>query len=382
MPPVSLRIEDLQTPTLLIDLDAVRHNLATMRHYLDGRAQRWRPHVKTCKVPEVLSLLLRDGVRRFKVATTRECEVLLELAKEPIDVLFAMAPHGGNLQRVRALAEAHAHHRMSVLSESPEHARALAADGLGVFVDLDPGFHRTGVPLRDRARIDAVIAAAGNAFRGLHCYDGHLTGGTPDGRATAARAIYAELVALARGLRAPGELVTSGTPTFPIALAYEPLQEFDHTVSPGTVVYWDARSQQLGIEGFACAVSVQARVVSHPSDDRITLDAGSKAIDAAVADPCAVAIGPWHLRALRPSEEHLPMVVERGERPPLGSLLRLVPAHVCPTVNLADEAVLVEGGALRAIVPVRARGHETLPAAAAAGASPVARARRPGGQAR
>ena len=355
-----LRAEDLQTPALLIDLDAVRHNLATMRHYLDGRMDRWRPHVKTCKVPEVLALLLEAGVRRFKVATTRECEVLIQTATEPIDVLFAMAQHGSNLQRIAEIARANRKHRFSVISEEPEHAIQLRQRELGVFVDLDPGYHRTGVPLRDRDRIHPVIQAAGDALRGLHCYEGHLHHGTLDERATAARPIYAELVALARSLTAPGELVTSGTPTFPLALAYEPLREFAHTVSPGTVVYWDARSQQLGIAGFACAVSVQARVVSSPSDDRITLDAGSKALDAAVGDPCAFAIGPWRLHALHPSEEHLPMRVEAEPKPPLGSLVRLVPTHVCPTVNLADEAVLIEGGQMQRIVPVRARGHETL----------------------
>ena len=229
----ALRAEDLQTPTLLIDLDAVRHNLATMRHYLGDNMDRWRPHVKTCKVPEVLDLLLKAGVRRFKVATTRECEVLLRTASKPIDILFAMAQHGSNLQRVVELAAAHPKHRFSVLSEDPQHAEQLRTRSLGVFVDLDPGYHRTGVPLRDRARIDAVIAAAGAALRGLHCYEGHLHDGTLDARAHAARPIYAELVALARSLARPGEIITSGTPTFPIALAYGPLRDLEHTVKIG-----------------------------------------------------------------------------------------------------------------------------------------------------
>ena len=72
-------------------------------------------------------------------------------------------------------------------------------------------------------------------------------------------------------------------------------------------------------------------------------------------------MGSFHLRALKPSEEHLPMLVERGPAPAIGTLLRLVPRHVCPTVNLADDAVLVQGGNVLRIVPVRARGHETLP---------------------
>jgi D-serine deaminase-like pyridoxal phosphate-dependent protein len=365
-----MRPEDLQTPTLLIHLDRVRRNVAAMGRRLGGRMERWRPHVKTCKVPEVLALLLRAGVRRCKCATTREAEVMLAtaaatLGDEPIDVLFAMAQHGANLERAAALARAWPRHRFALLSESPEHAAELRRQGLGVFVDLDPGWHRTGIPLAERARAAAVAAAAGPALRGLHCYEGHLHDGTPAERAAKAHAIYAELTALAWELGVRGELVTSGTPTFPAALAFAGFADFEHTVSPGTVVYWDARSEQLGIDGFVAAVEVQARVVSTPTGSRVTLDAGSKALDAAAGDPCASARGEFALTALTPSEEHLPLRVDRGPAPPLGALIRLVPRHVCPTVNLADDAVLLDEGRIVAIAKVRARGHEILPAVAA-----------------
>ncbi|HEX5052057.1 MAG TPA: alanine racemase [Planctomycetota bacterium] len=358
-----MRAEDLQTPTLLIHLDRVRHNLATMQRLLGGAMQRWRPHVKTCKVPEVLAMLLDTGVRRFKCATTREAEVLLATAAAhgPIDVLFAMAQHGANLDRITALAAAHAQHRFALLTEDPQHAASLPARGLGAFVDLDPGYHRTGIPLGERARIAEVVRAAGRSLRGLHCYDGHLHGGTMAERTAAAHTIYREFTALARHLGVPGELVTSGTPTFPAALAFADFANFEHTISPGTVVYWDARSDTLGIDGFLCAVEVQARVVSRPVAVRFTLDAGSKALDAAAGDPCAELRGEWHATALTPSEEHLPMQVTTGSAPPHGAIVRLVPRHVCPTVNLAGDAVLLDGGRIVGIVPVRARGHETLP---------------------
>jgi D-serine deaminase-like pyridoxal phosphate-dependent protein len=93
--------------------------------------------------------------------------------------------------------------------------------------------------------------------------------------------------------------------------------------------------------------------------DRVTLDAGSKAVDAAAGDPCASSLAWPGLRALTPSEEHLPLAVEAGPAPELGARLELVPRHVCPTINLAGEAVLLEGGRVKAVVPVAARGHET-----------------------
>lgn len=352
------RLEELQTPCLLVHLDKVRHNLDRMRRMLGGSMERWRPHVKTTKIPEVLRLLLAAGVRRFKCATSREADVLLAQSGEALDLLVAMAHQGPNLKRFAELAVVNTAHRFSMLSEDPAHTRALRQAGLGVFVDIDPGYGRSGIGIDERERIASVVDAAGDGLRGLHYYDGHLHHVAPDERVERCRAIYDRLVAFASDLPGPFEIVTSGTPTFPMALDHEPFRRFDHTVSPGTVVYWDTNSSELGIEGFDYAVNVQARVISHPRAGQVTLDAGSKALDAAAGDPCAIALGDWRLRALTPSEEHLPMRVESGRRPPLGTLLRLVPAHVCPTVNLADHAVLLEDERVVDIVPVAARGHE------------------------
>ena len=64
------------------------------------------------------------------------------------------------------------------------------------------------------------------------------------------------------------------------------------------------------------------------------------------------------LGAQRPSEEHLPLRGQPGRLPPRGSVLQLVPRHVCPTVNLAEQAALVEDRRLVGVVGVRARAHE------------------------
>jgi D-serine deaminase-like pyridoxal phosphate-dependent protein len=359
-------LDDLLTPALLVDLDAVRGNVRRTLEIV-GEPSRWRPHVKTAKLPQVLAVLLDAGVRRFKCATTKEARCTLEAAERRgvvVDLLVAMALRGANLDAIAELRAAHRDHAVAVLTEDPAHAAAVRArdEELGLFVDLDPGYHRTGIPLEDRDRLAATIDAAGPALWGLHFYDGHLHRGIDsDERARECERLYGSLVALARELRLDDlELVTSGTPTFSHAIAFAPFSGLDHTVSPGTVVYWDETSETFGIEGYRSAVHVLARVISTPGGGRVTCDAGSKSIDAAAGDPCCRVVDWPGLCALRPSEEHLPLAVLHGRAPAPGTLLRLVPRHVCPTVNLADHAVLVTGGQIRAIVPVAARGHDTV----------------------
>jgi D-serine deaminase-like pyridoxal phosphate-dependent protein len=159
------------------------------------------------------------------------------------------------------------------------------------------------------------------------------------------------------------EIITSGTPTFQAALDYAPLRALGdtwHRVSPGIIVFHDLRSAECLPElEFEPAALVLSRVVSHPAAGRVTCDAGTKALAAEVPDPVAMALGWPGLVAERPSEEHLPMRVVSGQRPARGEPLLLVPRHVCPTVNLAEEALLMDAGRVVDIVPVSARAHET-----------------------
>jgi D-serine deaminase-like pyridoxal phosphate-dependent protein len=161
-----------------------------------------------------------------------------------------------------------------------------------------------------------------------------------------------------------GELVTSGTPSFLYAIDFPGFAELSptaHRISPGTVVLHDLRSEQeLDELDLQPAAVVFARVVSHPAPNIVTCDAGSKSLAAEAGDPSAFVLGHPELEPLRPSEEHLPIRVHRGPGPRRGTPLLLVPRHVCPTVNLAEEAVLIEGGRFRGKVAVRGRAHDVL----------------------
>jgi len=358
------------TPALVVYLDRVRANLRRVIE-LVGDPERWRPHVKTAKIPEVLAELAHAGVRHFKCATTRELEVLLEaLAGAGLhdpDVLVAYAHVGPALARSTALARAHPRARVSILCEDPDEVARIPAR-LSIFVDVNPGMDRCGIPLERHGLIAAVARAAGARFRGIHAYEGHLHEADLVRRERRAFACYARLLELVAALGRDGlrvdEVVTSGTPSFLHALRFPRWGELGggvQCVSPGTVVYHDLRSEEQnpGL-GLVPAALVLSRVVSHPCPGRVTLDAGSKALAAEAGDPCAQVLGRPELAARTPSEEHLPVDVLDGSVPRRGEALLLVPRHVCPTVNLAEQALLVEGGAVRAVVSVAARAHDVL----------------------
>ncbi len=357
------------SPCLVVFLDRVRDNVRRVIEYTGGRPDRWRPHVKTTKIPAIWAELTRAGVRHFKCATTREAEQLARVLRnegvEGGDILVAYPLIGPALARLGSIADEHTETRFSVLSEDAGAVAAIPAS-VSVFVDVNSGMNRTGVPLADESAILGVARAAGERFRGVHYYDGHLHAGSVDERRRAVFACYDLALGLLGTLTGAGlqvaELITSGTPTFLHSLAYPPFTELGgtiHRTSPGTVVFHDLRSEEenanLALEP---AALVWSRVVSHPAADIVTCDAGSKALAAEAGDPCAAVLGRPELVALPPSEEHLPLRVTSGARPERGTELLLFPRHVCPTVNLAEEAVLVEGGRVKDIVPVSARAHD------------------------
>lgn len=366
--PDALR-ERLLSPALIVDLPRVRRNIAAVIRSV-GDVDRWRPHVKTTKIPEVYAELAQAGVRHFKCATTREARVLLgELARLEIDaaeVLVAYPLVSPALRELGRIAALFPRSRVAVLCEDERDLAAIPAH-VDVFVDLNPGMNRTGVP-RDRwGEVRQLARRAGRRFRGLHYYDGHQLDRDLVMRRERIQQGYAELLGLRDELVCGGvevaEIVTAGTPALLAAAAYAPLSRLAgtrHRVSPGTVVFHDARSaeQNPGLDLHAAAV-LFTRVISNPAPDIVTCDAGSKSIAAEAGDPCAVVAGREGLVALRPSEEHLPLRVLAGEVPRRGDELQLVPRHICPTVNLAEQAVLLDGDHFR-VVAVAARAHDLL----------------------
>jgi D-serine deaminase-like pyridoxal phosphate-dependent protein len=361
--------EKVLTPALAVYPEFVDSNIAVTLGLLGGDAERWRPHVKTSKLGSVMRRMVERGVKNFKCSTTLELMAACEAGAT--DVLLAYPAVGANARRARALAEEFSHVRISALVETEEQVEAWRGGRLGLFIDINPGMDRTGIG-QDRSddiiRLAGSIESAGLAFRGIHYYDGHLSGYEQPERAAAAHRGYDRLMEIARRLDrcglAAGEIITAGTPAFPCSISYDEFagSSFIHRASPGTIVYSDCTSlAQLPEEwGYRPAAVVLTTVVSRPTPGRITCDAGHKTVSADAGVPTCAVLGRPGLVPARPSEEHLPVEIGPEARvPSIGEALYLVPRHICPTVNNFDYALIVSGGRITGIEKVTARGRES-----------------------
>ncbi|HEV2386027.1 MAG TPA: alanine racemase [Candidatus Acidoferrales bacterium] len=360
--------ERILTPALVVYPELVARNCQTMLRLLGGNASRWRPHIKTAKLASTVRILVEHGILELKCATT--LELLTACSAGAKDVLVAYPAGGAAVQRIRDIANAFPDVSVSALVESPAMIEPWAGSSIGLFIDINPGMDRTGIEQERVPEIVGLAQAIGKAklhFRGLHYYDGHLSGLALVERTAVAHRGYDQLMKIAAAVRAKGiaveQVITSGTPETPCALSYPGFAGagFHHQVSPGTLVYGDSRCQQeLPPDwGIQPAALVLAHVVSHPKPGVVTCDAGHKtvAVDAGVPN-CRV-LGHDELLPGKPSEEHLPMEVAAGrDRPAVGELLYLLPRHICPTVNNFDFALIVEQGKITRLDRVTARGRE------------------------
>ena len=438
-------IDAIMSPALIINEAHVRHNVETIVKTVGG-ADRWRPHLKTTKMKWVWKILLEAGVRNFKVATTKEAEVMIQLVnemksfKDTVDLLVAYPLVGPNLKALERLSQTPGARqvKLSVLVECEEaldEVKDLDCD-IGVFIDINPGMDRTGHPIGEPNE-DGSLAVQGyqgflklieharsmDLFRGVHYYEGHISdclagSGITEGELKAKlkarkercfknyeelgkilcacfmtyiqlHGMTNEFVEFMSGntdvVLVP-EVITSGTPGFTHALEYDLVNDLwekimeakpfmpglnvkpenligVHRVSPGTVVFhdWRGERQNPGL-GLKPAAVIMARVVSNPREGVVTLDCGSKSIAAEAGDPAGYVIGYPELAAMSCSEEHLPCSIVKEEfRMPRGQVCFVVPEHICPTVNLADEVVVYDevSGGIR-FEKVDARGHRLL----------------------
>jgi D-serine deaminase-like pyridoxal phosphate-dependent protein len=339
----------IESPSLLVYPDRIEENIGRMIRFA-GSPERLRPHLKTVKLSEVVGMLLAHGIRRFKCATIAEAEMAAK-ALAP-DVLLACQPVGPNVRRLLTLAQQFPQTHFSTILDDATAAATLSAafaahnQRLDVWMDIDCGMHRTGVP-PGPAAIDLyrrMAALPGLVATGLHAYDGHIHETDPPARTLECETAFAPVTLLRRELtEMTGKqvrLVAGGTPTFPIHA-----HRSDAECSPGTCLLWDfGYADRYPDLDFLQAALVLTRIVSKPRPNRLCLDLGHKAIASENPHPRVRFPRLPDAVAVMHNEEHLLIETAHAATYTIGAALYGVPRHVCPTVALHAEAVVIRDG--------------------------------------
>ncbi len=358
MTEVGLRVEDLDTPALLVDLEALERNIRRMADFFASVPANLRPHVKTHKTPAIAHKQIAAGAQGITCAKLGEAEVMAAAGID--DILIANQVVGpAKIARLMGLARQIS---VTVAVDNPQNVADLSAAAtaagatVGVLVEVNVGMNRCGVAPGEAAVALAqqVARSPGLRFRGVMGYEGHCVA-IPDRREREekARAAMALLIATKEMIEAAGlpvEVVSGGgTGTFDITGRYPGVTE----VQAGSYVTMDTSYRRLDL-GFECALTVLTTVISRPQPGLAIVDAGMKAITPEFGMPEPKGLP--GARVVRLSEEHGKIELADGGLS-VGDKLELIPSHGCTTFNLHDRLYAVRAGRVEAVWPIAGRGQ-------------------------
>lgn len=358
----------LDTPALLLDLDALERNIAAMAAYARAAGVGLRPHAKTHKSGRIAAMQVTAGALGVCCATLGEAEVL---AASGLAGLHITSPQVTPPKIVRLMALNAAASGLSVVVDHPDNLaaldRAAAASGkpLDVLVDFDAGQGRTGCAGEADlvALVRAAVAADALVFRGIQSYSGNLQH-IPIRAERRARALAAadRLRGILRRLGEAGIAVPivsgGGTGTFDL----DPEAQVFTELQVGSYVFMDVDYRRALGDGrnappFETALFVATSVMSVNAPAYVTCDAGLKSFATDGPAPEVAAGAPPGSRYEFFGDEHGKLTLPPGAaRPALGARIECVTPHCDPTVNLYDVYHVFRGDRLVDIWPVDARG--------------------------
>jgi D-serine deaminase-like pyridoxal phosphate-dependent protein len=338
-----VHISELQTPALLVDAAGLEHNLSTMAAALPG--PRLRPHVKAHKCTALARRQYAAGHHGFTCATIREVEGMaaaglgddLLLANEVLDA-----------RRLGAVVAGGA--RVTVAVDSAQTVAAAAAGGVReVLVDVNVGLPRCGCAPGSAGRLADLARSVGLAVRGVMGYEGHLALLPDQAERTRLTAGCMDLLARAHA-DVGGDVVSAGsTGTYAgNAVATE--------IQAGSYALLDTAYGALGLP-FRPALSVLGTVLSiAPPDAPIqppwaVVDVGLKSLGMDHGNPTIPGTTVWFC-----SDEHTTFAPDEPGSVAIGDRVRVLPAHVDPTVALHERMYLVDGDEVVEAWPVDLRG--------------------------
>lgn len=327
--------DPVATPCFVIFEENVRHNLRQTISACGG-AERLMPHVKTHRAPWIAELLLSQGVTAFKCATPAEVEMVLAAGTKQATWAYPTV-NSFNIHRFIDLARLYPD---AVLTGMVDSERGLdvwrtelrgAPENVRLWVDLDPGLGRTGIPMDESALKLARAVHRLGRFAGFHVYDGHISGDRDERheKVLALAETVGRLKDCLVGEKIECAVIAGGSYTFDLWP-----RELTQFVSPGSWTYSSAQHDiELADLEWRPAAFVLATVIS-THKNTATLDAGSKAIspDKPMAERFR-----WDGRIILMNEEHV--IVESTDLR-VGDRVLLMPQHACTTAYMYDTALV------------------------------------------
>ncbi len=363
---VGQTIHEVDTPALLIDLDAFERNLATLPRALATLAHpiKVRNHAKTHKSPEIARRQIAAGAVGVCCQKVAEAEVLVQGGVR--DVLISNEVVGAT--KLARLAQLAGQARLGICVDAIEQIYALAeatqaaGTSIDVYVEIDVGAQRCGVVPGRAALVlaQAIVAQPSLRFNGLQAYHGPAqhertieARQARIDRAIAAARMTRDLIQSA-GIDCP-EVMGAGSGSFMFEAASGVYTE----IQPGSYIFMDvdyAKNAWTAPQPtFEHALFVLATVMSRPTPQRLVLDTGLKALSVDSGLPRVWQREGVHFTKI--SDEHGVCDIDAGvSAPALGEKIQLIPGHCDPTVNLYDWYVCVRGGVVEAVWPILARG--------------------------
>ena len=356
-------IDQIDTPALVLELDAFERNMKRLQNAVSSAGVRLRPHAKSHKCPEIALRQIKLGAVGICCQKVSEAAVFVDAGVSDIFITNQVV---GEKKVAHALDLA-ARARIGVLVDHEDQISAFARASaerqipIDIYLEIDVGMGRCGVVSIERAVAMAqqIDAAPYLNFMGLQCYHGsaqHYR--LPEERQQAITAVCAKASSAKAAIEGVGIQVEriSGAGTGSVML--ESHSKLFNEVQAGSYILMDrdyATNQRDPSDlPFEHALFVKTAVLSHPTANRAVVDAGLKASSVDSGMPVV-----WQrsdAKYLKASDEHGVLELAPDSTLRLGDYLLLVPGHCDPTVNLYDELIAIRGDRVEAIWPVAARG--------------------------
>ncbi len=347
-----MKVSQIATPALVVDLDAMEFNLQRMAEFFAGKPAKLRPHFKNHKTPLFAWKQLRAGANGITCATMREAEILVRHGVDNILIANEIAEE----TKAEHLVELSRHASVMVAIGNRNAVKDLARaqrnskTRLEVVVDIDIGLQRCGVaPGEEALRLAQFTVAEGLRFRGIMGYDGHLQAipqsAARDEMVCAGSKSLVESAALIESEGIPVSIVsTGGTGTYAVSGEYPGITE----IQAGSYLLMDTMYLDRGAP-FQRSLTVLTTVISTRGGFHAVVDCGVKAISGERGLPTVKDLPGVHLKALH--AEHGLLEVDRDSNGALevGQKMELWVRYSDATVNLHTSLYGVRHGQIEEV---------------------------------